>query len=107
MNSRGDTLRREICTALCAAAMLLCPVLLQGQAPSGQINLDVKDPSGAALQVAGKVVAGPAGSNRSFQTDAQGQSTLSNLPFGRYRLEVSKDGFATQSVVIDVQSGTP
>ncbi len=32
---------------------------------------------------------------------------LGNLPYGRYRLQVSKSGFATQSVTIDVQSATP
>ncbi len=32
---------------------------------------------------------------------------LGSLPFGRYRLQVSKSGFTTQSVTIDVQSATP
>ena len=36
---------------------------------------------------------------RTFQTDAQGTlHHLGNLPYGRYRLEISKTGFATQSV---------
>jgi outer membrane receptor protein involved in Fe transport len=104
----GNTLRREIRTALCTVATLLCPMLLQGQAPTGQIHLEVKDPSGAVLEASGKLVSlAPAGAQRSFQTDTQGTFTLENLPFGRYRLEVSKAGFAAQSVLIDVQSGTP
>jgi hypothetical protein len=101
MNLGGKTLRRELC-----AILLLCPVWLPAQTPSGQINLEVKDPDGTAMQASGKLT-GPAGNDRSFQTDAQGTYTLAGLPYGRYRLEVSKDGFATQSLLIDVQSGTP
>ncbi len=55
----------------------------------------------AAVHLAGS------GGDRRSQTDAQGTYTFSNLSSGRYRLEVSKDGFTTQSMLIDVQSGTP
>jgi outer membrane receptor protein involved in Fe transport len=97
-----------MCTALCALATALCPILLRGQAPTGQIHLEVKDPSGAMLEASGKLESlALAGAQRSFQTDAQGTFTVEGLPYGRYRLEVSKAGFATQSVLIDVQSGTP
>jgi outer membrane receptor protein involved in Fe transport len=85
---------------------LLFPIQAWGQIPSGQISLEVKDPNGTAMQASGKL-RGPEGNDRSFQTNAEGAYTLSNLPNGRYRLEISKDGFTTQSVTIDVQSGTP
>ena len=58
------------------------------------------------MQASGKL-ASPGWERRDFQTDAQGTFTLGNLPFGRYRLKISKTGFATQSVSIDVQSATP
>ncbi len=89
------------------AALLLGPVMLHGQRPAGEIRLEVKDPSGAAVEASGKLVGVAAGVERSFQTDAQGAYTLGSLPYGRYRLEVAKTGFATQSLVIDVQSETP
>ena len=41
---------------------------------------------------------------RTFQTDTQGTYTFQNLPFGRYRLQVSKAGFATESVLIDLET---
>ena len=44
---------------------------------------------------------------RSFETDAQGTLTLGNLPYGRYKLQISKPGFVTQSISIDVRSITP
>jgi len=102
----GSAVRRELCAGLCAVAALLCPVRLRAQIPTGQITIEVNDPTGIALQASGKLV-GAAGSNRSFQTDAHGMYTLLSLPYGRYRLEVSREGFATQSIVIDVQSETP
>jgi len=74
--------------------------MLQAQGPSGEIRVEIKDPSGAAMQAAGRL------GTRSFETDAQGVYTFSNLAAGRYRLEVSKEGFVPQSVVIDVAAGT-
>src|SRR5271163_3299722 len=89
---------------LCTATLLLTALTLLGQGREGEIRLQVKDPSGAAMQASGKLESLSGGAQRSFQTDAQGVFSLGNLPFGRYRLEVSKSGFATQSVVIDVRS---
>src|SRR5665213_415790 len=73
--------------------------MLQAQGPGGEIRVEVKDPSGAGMQAAGKL------GTRSFETDAQGVYTFSNLAPGRYRLEVSKDGFVPQSVAIDLAAG--
>jgi hypothetical protein len=41
-----------------------------------------------------------------YQTDPQGNATLQNLPLGRYRIQVSKSGFTTQTMTTDMQSGT-
>ena len=90
------------------AVFLLCvTATLWAQAPQGEIHLQVKDPSGAPMQAAGKLESIASGVAREFQTDAQGMIVLGNLPFGRYRLQVSKSGFTTRSVAIDVQSTTP
>jgi Carboxypeptidase regulatory-like domain len=75
--------------------------------PTGEIRLEVKDPSGAAMEVSGRLQSLAAGVDRSFQTGAQGVFAFQGLLVGRYRLAISKRGFATQSVLIDVQSGTP
>lgn len=79
--------------------------LPQGQ--TGTIRVEVNDPQGQAIAATGKVVNLATGVERGFQTDAQGKSNLEQLPFGRYRLEVSREGFARQSVLLDVQSTTP
>ncbi len=80
---------------------------LWAQHPTGEIRLGVKDPSGTAMEASGSLHALPGGADLSFQTSAQGTFTFQTLAYGRYRLEVAKNGFVTQSVVIDVRSATP
>jgi outer membrane receptor protein involved in Fe transport len=59
------------------------------------------------MQAEGKLQGLATNVNRSFSTDSQGTYTFDNLPHGRYRLEVSREGFARQSVLIDIQPGVP
>jgi outer membrane receptor protein involved in Fe transport len=47
------------------------------------------------------------GVQRSFATDNRGIYKFLRLPYGRYRLEVAKSGFATQTILIDVESQEP
>src|ERR1700733_1445082 len=68
---------------------------------SGQLQLQVIDPSGAALQATGTLT-GPSRQKRTYQTDAQGRITFSRLATGHYTLFVSRPGFASQTVTIDV-----
>ena len=87
--------------------LLLCVRALCGQGPAGEIRLTVQDPSGAAMQVSGKL-GGPAGSAaRNFVTDSQGAAALPSLSYGRYRVEVSSKGFTTQSLEVEVNSPVP
>ena len=72
---------------------------------TGEIRLQVKDPSGAALQASGHV-AGPA-TDRTFRTDAHGAFSLGGLAFGRYDLEVSRPGFASRSITVDINTPAP
>src|SRR3984957_3970212 len=86
--------------------VLVAMLALHAQSPSGEIRVQVKDPSGAAMEASGKLE-GPTPASRSFQTDSQGAATFGNLPYGRYKLEISKPGFVTQYVSIEVKSGAP
>src|SRR6202167_5147133 len=88
-------------------AILFAGALFQVQAPTGEVRLQVKDPSGAAMAASGKLQSQTPGGERRFQTDAHGAYVFGNLPYGRYRLEVSTSGFVTESVTIEVKSGTP
>ena len=74
---------------------------------SGEIQVEVRDSSGAGVEANGLIESASSNLRRAFRSDAQGKFTLSGLPFGKYRLRVSKDGFATHLADIDVISGTP
>ena len=104
-----DSFGTRFKTAALSASLILAGsvALLRAQPPTGEIRLEVKDPSGAAVQASGTLRRVPGGLDRTFQTDAKGTFGFHDLPYVRYRLEVSKAGFVTQSELIDVQSATP
>jgi outer membrane receptor protein involved in Fe transport len=81
--------------------------ILEGRQVTGELRLQVKDPSGAAVVVSGTLRNSSGGADRTFQTDSQGMSRFAGLPYGHYRLEISKAGFANLVLAIDVQSPTP
>jgi outer membrane receptor protein involved in Fe transport len=107
MHSLEFRCRRRIARHVHTAALLWCAITLHGQTPQGEIRVQVKDPSGSAMEASGKLESAASGVERSFHSDVQGNYVLQNLPYGRYRLEISKAGFVTQSVSIDVQSARP
>ena len=94
---------------LCASpvvALLFFLTAIGAQPPRGEIHLQVKDPSGAPMEASGRLENVGGSVARDFRTDSQGNVVLGNLPFGRYRLQISKSGFTTQSLAINVQSAT-
>src|SRR5215472_3747991 len=80
---------------------------VSGQAVAGEIRLDVRDPSGARMQASGTLQNLSTGVVRPFQTVAEGTLTLPNLPLGPYRVEVSRAGFETQSLVVELTGTAP
>ncbi|WP_263409777.1 TonB-dependent receptor [Terriglobus tenax] len=85
--------------------LLLCFSLVSAPAQShdsGQIHLVVKDTAGLGLAVTGTLT-GP-GAIQQFQTSVGGEHTFTGLAFGNYRLQLYRNGFATQTTVIDVRS---
>jgi outer membrane receptor protein involved in Fe transport len=73
----------------------------------GEVQLEVKDPSGKALEATGKLENVSTGAARSIRTDAQGKYRFENLLFGRYQLEVSRSGFVAETKLIVVESVEP
>jgi hypothetical protein len=74
---------------------------------AGEFRIQVQDPSGNPMQAAGTLRALATDVEMTFETDAPGVYRFAMLPYARYRLEVFRDGFATQSMLIDVQAETP
>jgi outer membrane receptor protein involved in Fe transport len=75
---------------------LFCSQTIPAQPPStGELSIAVKDSSGAAVASATGLLQNSASTfRRGFQTNQQGTVTLPGLPAGRYRLQITKDGFA-------------
>lgn len=78
-----------------------------GQSSTGEIRLQVKDASGAGAEASGSIQGLATGVHRDFRTDAQGMHTFTAIPFGVYRIEVLRQGFAPQSIHVDVHSEVP
>jgi hypothetical protein len=78
-----------------------------GQRVSGELRLQVTDPTGAALRASGTIMSQTAGVDRSFETDESGRSIFRALPPGRYELSLRSSGFSAKTVTIEVQSQLP
>jgi outer membrane receptor protein involved in Fe transport len=90
-----------------AVSFFLACTLLRAQPAAGEIQLAVKDPSGAAVEAAGRLRNLGTGAEQTFQTDARGAYDFRNLPVGKYRIQISKGGFAALSIEIEISAGAP
>lgn len=89
------------------AALVLAGSLAHAQRLSGEIHLEVFDTAGGALPASGTLQSQATGVLRGFKTKPDGQYVFKGLPFGPYRLQVENTGFATQSLLIEINSETP
>jgi len=77
------------------------------QSNTGELHLTVIDPSGLPLQSRVELVSEANRFRERLATDVQGILTAKRLPFGTYRVEVARDGFATFAGIVDVRSALP
>lgn len=78
-----------------------------GQVNSGELRLTVVDPSGLALQGAVELVSEANHVRERLQTDQQGSLIARRLPFGKYHVSVTREGFAPFAGVIEIGSALP
>jgi hypothetical protein len=72
------------------------------------MRLKVRDPNGGALVAASVDLVSQANQvRRSFLTDQDGNCLARELPFGRYRLQVSHAGFLSAEQLVEVRSELP
>src|ERR1700761_103696 len=99
-------LRRRRNSVLFLLLLLLGPfVPFADCQATGTIQLQVKDPSGAALRASGRIT-GP-DKNRTFTTDAAGTFNFQGLAFGKYELHIASTGFAPRTTTVNVNSTEP
>ena len=79
--------------------------LLQfAQAESGDLRVRVMDASGLPLQSSVELLSEGNQFHTEYQTDAAGVLLVRRLPFGSYRLIVTREAFAPFSTIIQIQS---
>ena len=94
------TLRVVVCLGVTAAYGF-------AQRQRGELRLEVLDPVGSALVSAVDVVSDINELHRGGATDAAGHYTTQDLPFGLYRVRVSREGFQTSTQLVRVGSEVP
>src|SRR6476620_10856915 len=90
------------------AALVLFLTLGQfGQASTGELQLSVIDATGAPLQSGVRLVSDANQISEAFETDARGSLIAKRLPFGLYRIAVTREGFAPFSATVEIRSTVP
>jgi hypothetical protein len=90
-----------------AAILLLSASTLLGQTNSGELCLKVTDPSGLGVKAAVQVISEAIQYRSSLVTNNDGVLDLPHLPFGIYRLEVRRSGFAVATSSVEIRSSIP
>jgi hypothetical protein len=87
--------------------VLLLAMAPFGQSNTGELRLTVRDGSGLALQSHVELVNEANQLRELLETDPQGILIAKRLPFGTYRLAVTRDGFASFTSLVDIRSALP
>jgi len=83
---------------------LIVSVQLFAQSNAGGLRLKVVDPTGLGLQSSVELVSESNQFRQMYSTDEAGNLAARNLPFGLYRIEVKRPGFAIQSAAVEIRS---
>jgi TonB dependent receptor-like, beta-barrel/Carboxypeptidase regulatory-like domain len=78
-----------------------------GQANTGELRITVTDSTGAALPGPVEVVSLANEVHQKLETDSAGRAVVKRLPFGSYRVAVTRAGFADASQLVEVRSALP
>ena len=87
--------------------LALATVFANAQRNAGEIRLQVVDASGSPVEADVGLTGHATDVKRSFTTNPDGKYTVKVLPFGPYRFEISRAGFETEAVAIEVRSEHP
>jgi hypothetical protein len=87
--------------------ILLCSVSLFAQSKTGELRLRVIDPAGLGVKSSVELGSEANQFRESFTTDDSGWLDARRLPFGIYRLQVSREGFAPLSQSVEIRSELP
>src|SRR5215472_11589851 len=80
---------------------------LHAQSNTGELRLKVLDPDRTGLQSSVLLVCNANQVRRTYLTDESGSLEAKGLPFGIYRIEISRAGFTTYSGIVEIRSAIP
>jgi outer membrane cobalamin receptor len=89
-----------VCAGVCAIA-LLC------QSDTGDLRLKVTDQAGLPIPSSVEVVSQANQVRQKLETSADGTLVVKRLPFGVYRIQVERAGFAPLSELVEIRSSLP
>jgi hypothetical protein len=90
---------------LLAALLFALPVFAQSD--RGELRLTVHDPSGAPIGAQASLTNSATDTRQSVDLPAEGHYAFRALPFGVYRLQVTRTGFAPATELIEIRSAVP
>lgn len=73
----------------------------------GELRLKIADPSGVAIQASVELTSAANGYDQTLVSDASGELSIQDVPFGVYQLQVWKTGFAPLSTPVSIRSALP
>jgi outer membrane cobalamin receptor len=91
----------------CYLLLLLWALPAFAQSNSGEFRLKVTDPAGFGVKSSVQLVSEANQFRQTLVTDEGGNLVAKLLPFGVYRLEVQREGFASFSDLIEIRSAIP
>jgi len=103
----GNSLGDSVLTVKTCLILLLGALPLFAQSNSGELRLRVTDPAGLGMTSSVQLVSEVNQIRKSLLTDEAGNLAVKPLPFGLYRLEVRREGFAPFTDSIEIRSAIP
>ncbi len=86
---------------------LSCIAIAAGQSGTGELRITVKDETGAPVPAEAELVNQFTHTRATVDLPPEGRYSFRNLPFGTYRLSVTRSGFSSNSELIDIRSAVP
>jgi hypothetical protein len=80
---------------------------LWGQADFGSLRLRITDSTGAAINATVELTCSGNGYGKFFSSDYAGIALIQQIPYGVYRIQVRRAGFAAFSAIITINSALP
>jgi hypothetical protein len=96
---------RSVVGSLALLTLISAP--LYGQSGSGELHLKVMDPAGHGVQTEVRILSEANQYQKTLQTGETGTLDVRRLPYGIYRVDIDKPGYAPLSETVEIRSSLP